>query len=60
MVDDDPNITKTLVLFLKKSDPAFDVYGTTNSFDAGKLMITFKPDIAIIDIIMPGMEWILK
>ncbi|MCM8821973.1 MAG: response regulator [Candidatus Omnitrophica bacterium] len=56
VVDDEPNIVKTLVLFLKKSNPAFDVYGTTNSFDAGRLMVTFKPDIAIIDIVMPGMD----
>ncbi|MCM8816505.1 MAG: response regulator [Candidatus Omnitrophica bacterium] len=56
VVDDDPHIVKTLVLFLKKTNPSFDVYGTTNSFDAGKLIITFKPDIAIIDIVMPGMD----
>lgn len=56
VVDDDPHIVKTLVLFLKKSDPSFDVYGTTNSFDAGKLVVTFKPDIALIDIVMPGMN----
>ncbi|MCM8764198.1 MAG: response regulator, partial [Candidatus Omnitrophica bacterium] len=56
VVDDEPNIVKTLVLFLKKINPSFDVYGTTNSFDAGRLMVTFKPDIAIIDIVMPGMD----
>lgn len=56
VVDDDSHIVKTLVLFLKKTNPNFDVYGTINSFDAGKLIITFKPDIAIIDIVMPGMN----
>ena len=56
VVDDEPHIVKTLVIFLKKSSPVFDVYGTTNSFDAGRLMATFKPDIAIIDIVMPGMD----
>lgn len=56
VVDDEPHIVKTLVLFLKKTNPDFDVYGTTNSFEAGKLIITFKPHIAIIDIVMPGMN----
>ncbi|MCX7705408.1 MAG: response regulator [bacterium] len=56
VVDDEPNIVKTLVMFLKKVQPDFEVYGTTSSFDAGKLIITFKPDIAIIDIVMPGID----
>jgi len=56
VVDDEEQIVKTLTLFLEKINPNFEVYGTTNSFDAGRLVITFKPDIAIIDIIMPGMD----
>lgn len=56
VVDDEPNIVKTLVLFLQKASTSFDVYGTTNSFDAGKLMVTFKPHIAIVDIVMPGID----
>ncbi|HOK80686.1 MAG TPA: response regulator [bacterium] len=56
VVDDDHHIVKTLVLFLQKISPLYDVYGTTDSFDAGRLMVTFKPDIAIIDIVMPGMD----
>jgi len=56
IVDDEPNIVKSLVAFLQKVNPSFDVYGTTNSFDAGMLMITFKPDIAIIDIVLPGID----
>ncbi|MGB9641582.1 MAG: response regulator [Candidatus Ratteibacteria bacterium] len=56
IVDDEPHIVKTLVLFLQKISPSYDVYGTTDSFDAGRLVVTFKPDIAIIDIVMPGMD----
>ncbi len=56
VVDDEPHIVNTLVLFLKKASPVFDVCGTTNSFDAGILLMTFMPDIAIIDIVMPGID----
>jgi len=56
VVDDDPHIVKTLVLFLQKINSSYEVYGTTDSFDAGRLTVTFKPDIAIIDIVMPGMD----
>ncbi len=56
VVDDEQQIVNTLILFLEKIDPDFEVYGTTNSFDAGRLVVTFRPDIAIIDVIMPGMN----
>jgi DNA-binding response OmpR family regulator len=50
IVDDDPDITFAVSLLLKKQD--YEVMTSSNRADAMKTLVTFKPDLMILDVMM--------
>ncbi|HDD64764.1 MAG TPA: response regulator [Firmicutes bacterium] len=56
VVDDEPKIVETIKSFLEKANPNFHVIGTTDSFEAGRLVESLHPHIVILDIAMPGID----
>ena len=54
MVDDE--VDYLTLLKLKLVNEGFDVVATDNAEEALKLMAQEKPDLAVVDVIMPGMD----
>ena len=54
MVDDEVDFLT--LLKLKLVNEGFDVVATDNSEEALKLMAREKPDLAVVDVVMPGMD----
>jgi excisionase family DNA binding protein len=56
VVDDDGAIRELLAEHLgSRSDP-FEVMTASDGFEAGRLVATFKPDVVLLDLRMPGMD----
>jgi len=56
VVDDEPDMVRTIKTFLEKINPHYHVVGATSGFEAGLLIRSFAPDIIILDLIMPGVD----
>lgn len=56
VVDDSPQVVDAIRAFLEQANSDYHVVGTTSSFDAGCLVYSFKPDIVILDIVMPMLD----
>ena len=56
VVDDEPDMVKTIKTFLGKSNPHYHLAGATSGFEAGLLMRSFAPDIIILNLDMPGVD----
>jgi two-component system KDP operon response regulator KdpE len=54
LVDDDTTLLKLLSDFLKEN--GFDVLTTSKSENALKLFFDERPDLAVLDVMMPGMD----
>jgi len=54
IVDDDPNIRKILARFLSAED--YEVDTASDGFGAGARAMDFKPDLLVLDLVMPGMD----
>jgi DNA-binding response OmpR family regulator len=54
VVDDEPVITRTLVLILNSFRDQFFAIGTTSIVDALKIVEGIHPDLVLLDAIMPG------
>ncbi|WP_336776084.1 response regulator transcription factor [Paenibacillus sp. MMO-58] len=58
VVDDDPNIRELVSLFLRRE--GYEVIEATNGDDALTRLEAVKPDLAVIDVMMPKMDgWAL-
>ncbi|ACS99464.1 response regulator transcription factor [Paenibacillus sp. JDR-2] len=58
VVDDDPNIRELVSLFLRRE--GYEVIEATNGEDALNRLEAVKPDLAVIDVMMPKMDgWAL-
>lgn len=58
VVDDDPNIRELVSLFLRRE--GYEVIEATNGEDALTRLEAVKPDLAVIDVMMPKMDgWAL-
>ncbi|MGO4109543.1 response regulator transcription factor [Paenibacillus sp. YAF4_2] len=58
VVDDDPNIRELVSLFLRRE--GYEVIEATNGEDALTHLEAVKPDLAVIDVMMPKMDgWAL-
>jgi len=56
VVDDEPEIVEIIKAFLEKSNPHYHVVGATSGFEAGHLISSFRPDVVILDLVMPGVD----
>ena len=56
MVDDEPDIIEIISYSLKNAN--YDVYSASNGLEAIKLAKSIKPDLIILDVMMPEMDGI--
>jgi excisionase family DNA binding protein len=54
LVDDEPKILKMLTTMLASAGYSLETAG--DGFDAGVKLMTFKPGLVILDLVMPGMD----
>ena len=54
IADDDPDIRKIMTRFLSAED--YEVEVASDGFGAGARVMDFKPDLLVLDLIMPGMD----
>jgi two-component system OmpR family response regulator len=55
IADDDPGVLSFLERALSRNSSDYQVATATNGFTAGKLVSSFRPHLAVIDIQMPGV-----
>ncbi len=56
VVDDEPSLLEIFSMMLKRQ--GFTVWKATNALDALDLVRNIKPDLFILDVMMPGMNGI--
>jgi len=56
IVDDKPDVVGTIKAFLEKANPHYHVVMATSGFEAGHLISSFRPDVVILDMVMPGLN----
>ena len=56
VVDDDKIIVETLVQALEEDEHGYDVYSAADGFEARLQIAHFKPDLLILDIMMPDID----
>jgi excisionase family DNA binding protein len=56
VVDDEESIRELLAEHLKDRTPSYEVLTAADGFEAGRLVATFKPDVVLLDLRMPGMD----
>ena len=56
IVDDEELTVKLIREFIESMDETFEISEAYNGFEAGRLVQSFKPDIVILDIMMPGLD----
>ena len=54
IVDDDPQVLKMLPRFFKGS--GYDIAGAADGFEAGVKVMSFAPDLVVLDLMMPGID----
>jgi len=55
VVDDDPGIREVISDALKFDDRDYEVETAVDGLDAGMKLERFRPDLVLLDVIMPGM-----
>lgn len=56
VVDDEQPIREVLSQSLTGHQPPFDVMTASDGFEAGRLMVAYRPDVVLLDLRMPGMD----
>lgn len=56
VVDDEPTIRGALCEYLTIRTPSYEVMSAADGFEAGRLVATFRPDVVLLDLRMPGMD----
>jgi len=56
VVDDDPKVLKLITTILKKSRKGDKIYTAADGFSAGEAVSEIKPDLIILDIMLPGIN----
>lgn len=56
VVDDDPIIVETIVQSLEEDEFDYEVVSAADGFEAGLQVNHFKPDLLILDIMMPDIK----
>jgi DNA-binding response OmpR family regulator len=55
VVDDDPAIREVIADALRFNDTSYEVETAVDGLDAGLKLERFRPDLVVLDVIMPGM-----
>ena len=56
VVDDEESIRELLAEHFKGRSPSYEVLTAADGFEAGQLVATFKPDVVLLDLRMPGLD----
>ncbi|MBA3065997.1 response regulator, partial [bacterium] len=56
VVDDDNNVMKSIVKILENSIEKYEILTARDGFQAGQLVSDFKPEIVVLDIMLPGVD----
>lgn len=56
VVDDEASIREMLAEHLTTRPNAYEVLTAADGFEAGRLVATFKPDVVLLDLRMPGLD----
>lgn len=56
VVDDEPRIVNFVIRILRRRFPEFEFAVALDGYDAGFQAATFRPDLILLDIRMPGMD----
>ncbi len=56
VVDDEANIRDVIAEQLSARSPGYEVLTAADGFEAGRLVATFRPDVVLLDLRMPGMD----
>jgi len=56
VVDDEEVIRELLSDHLQERTPSYEVLTAPDGFEAGRLVATFKPDVVVLDLRMPGLD----
>ena len=55
VVDDDPGVREVIADALKYDSRSYEVETAVDGVDAGMKLEAFRPDLIVLDVIMPGM-----
>ena len=56
VVDDEASIRELLAEHLTTRGTPFEALAASDGFEAGRLMATFRPDVVLLDLRMPGLD----
>jgi excisionase family DNA binding protein len=56
VVDDEPGIRDVIAESLSRRATPYDVMTAADGFEAGRLVATFRPDVVLLDLRMPGLD----
>lgn len=56
VVDDEPSIRELLSEHLSTRTSPYEVSSAADGFEAGRLVATFRPDVVLLDLRMPGVD----
>ena len=56
VVDDEASIREVLSEHLTTRGTPFEALAASDGFEAGRLMATFRPDVVLLDLRMPGLD----
>jgi excisionase family DNA binding protein len=56
VVDDEPAIRDIFAESLARRATPYDVMTAADGFEAGRLVATFRPDVVLLDLRMPGLD----
>jgi excisionase family DNA binding protein len=56
VVDDDSGIREVVAEHMSSRPEPYEVMTAADGFEAGRLVATFRPDVVLLDLRMPGMD----
>jgi excisionase family DNA binding protein len=56
VVDDEASIREVLAQYLSSRQNPYEVMTAAEGFEAGRLVATFRPDVVLLDLRMPGLD----